>query len=333
MIKKKIKEFFQLIVNAGKGFSEDECMKKGAALAYFTVFSIGPLILILTWALGFFYGSLLQGDIQAQTEVMDELAGLFGSDIANMLESTVSKISEDSNQSSLGILIGVVMLIFTSTTIFIDIQKSINDIWKVKPKPKKGWVKMLVNRLVSFSMILGLAFLLMVSLILSSAIGIVTNFLDGYIPLSVANINLIDWVNTGITFLVIATLFGCIYSVLPDAKVRFRDILGGAIFTALLFMAGKWAISLYLSNNATASAFGAAGSIIILLSWVYYSAAILYFGAEFTREYAVMYGNGVQPTSYAVVVKHEEYEYDPETGEHIKIDRLHEEELAPPPSK
>lgn len=333
MIKAKAKELFQIVVNAGKGFSEDECMKKGAALAYFTVFSIGPLILILTWALGFFYGNLLQGDIEAQTEVMDELTGLFGADIANMLQSTASKISEDSNQSQLGIIIGVVMLIFTSTTIFIDIQKSINDIWNVKPKPKKGWLKMIVNRLLSFSMILGLAFLLMVSLILSSAIGIVTNFLDDYISFSIANINLIDWINTGVTFLVIATLFGCIYAVLPDAKVRFKDIIGGAVFTALMFMLGKWAISLYLSNNATASAFGAAGSIIILLSWVYYSASILYFGAEFTKEYAIMYGKGIQPTTYAVVVKHEEYEYDPDTGEHEKIEKLHEDEIAPPPPR
>lgn len=330
MIKTKAKELFQVVVNAGKGFAEDECMKMSAALAYYTVFSIGPMILILTWALGFFYGNLLQGDIEAQSEVMDELTGLFGADIANMLQSTAAQISDDSNQSKLGIVIGVVMLAFTSTTIFVDIQRSINEIWNVKPKPKKGWVKMIVNRLLSFSMIIGLAFLLMVSLVLSSVIGVVTNFLDDYITLSVANINLIDWINTGITFIVISTLFGCIYAVLPDAKVRFKDIVGGAVFTALMFMIGKWAISLYLSTNATASAFGAAGSIIILLSWVCYSSAILYFGAEFTKAYAMMYGNGIQPTTYAVVIKHEEYEYDPETGEHEKIEKVHEDETEPP---
>lgn len=320
-----------MVYDAGMGFADDNCMKMSAALSYYTVFSIGPLILILIWALGFFYGNLLQGDIEARTEVMDELTDLFGADIAAMLDSMASQISNDQSQSSLGIIIGVGTLAFTSTKIFIDIQKSINDIWNVKPKPEKGWLKMIVNRLLSFSMILGLAFLLMVSLVLSSIIGVVTNFLDNYISLSIADINLIDWVNTGVTFLVIATLFGIMFSVLPDAKVRFKDILGGAIFTALLFMLGKWAISLYLSTSATASSFGAAGSIIVLLSWVYYTAAILYFGAQFTKHYAIKYGNGILPSTYAVVIKHEEYEYDPETGEHERVEHHSDDEVDTPP--
>lgn len=291
-------------------------MKMSAALSYYTVFSIGPLVMILIWALGFFYGNHLDGTDGAHQEVMDELTGIFGADIASLLDSTIQRISSDS-KSNIGVIIGTGVLIFTSTTIFVNIQHSINIIWNVKPKPKKGWLKMIINRLLSFSMILGLAFLLMASLILSSVIGIVTNYLNDYI--NWMNIDLINWINTGVTFIVIATLFGFIFAVLPDAKVRFRDILGGAIFTALLFMLGKYGISLYLSNSATASSYGAAGSIIILLSWVYYSAAILYFGAEFTKEYAIKYGKGIQPASYAVTIEQAEYEYDPETGERIKI--------------
>lgn len=309
---KKLKEIFQLIVDAGKGFSEDNCMKMAASLAYYTVFSIGPMIMILIWSLGFFYGSQLEGSESASSEVFDEIAKLFGPDTASLLESAIQKISSDS-KSNIGVIIGAGTLVFTSTTIFVDIQHSINTIWQVKPKPKKGWLKMIINRLLSFSMILGLAFLLMASLVISSIIGILSTEIGEYFNLG--NINLISWINTGITLAVICTLFGFMFSVLPDAKVRFRDILGGAIFTGLLFMLGKYGISYYLSNNATASAFGAAGSIIVLLGWVYYSAAIVYFGAEFTKMYAIKYGNGIQPSSYAVVIQQLEYEYQSETGE------------------
>ncbi|PVH26415.1 ribonuclease BN [Sphingobacterium corticibacter] len=314
----KIKEYFRLVYDAGMGFMEHDCLKMSAALSYYTVFSIGPLVMILIWTLGFFYGNQIGGNDGAQNEVMEELTALFGQDIAVMLESAIQKISSDS-KSNIGFIIGIGTLIFTSTTIFVNIQQSINTIWNVKPKPKKGWLKMIINRLLSFSMILGLAFLLMASLILSSIIGLLSTEIGN--TFSWINIDLIDWVNTAVTFVVISTLFGFIFSVLPDAKVRFKDILGGAIFTALLFMLGKWGISMYLSNNATASAFGAAGSIIILLSWVYYTSAIIFFGAEFTKRYAIRYGHGIQPSSYAVVIEQTEYEYDPNTGKREKIDK------------
>lgn len=307
----KIKEFWGLLFDAGNAFADDNCMKLSASLAYYTVFSIGPLLMILTWALGFFYGSALDGTDGAREQVIDELNDIFGKDIATLLESTVHNLSLDS-KSNIGIIVGGATLVFTSTTIFVDIQNSINTIWKVKPKPKKGWLKIIINRLISFSMILGLVFLLMASLVISSLIGIVTDYFNQF--MEQWNISLIDWVNTAITFLVISSLFGIIYAFLPDAKVRFKDILGGALFTALLFMLGKYGISLYLSKNVTASSYGAAGSIIILLAWVYYSSAILYFGAEFTKSYAVKYGKGIQPSSYAVLVKQTEMEIDPETG-------------------
>jgi len=246
----KIKEFGKLLWDAINGFLEDGCMRMSASLAYYTVFSIGPILLILIWALGFFYGNHLEGPNGAKAEVMEELYGLFGKDIALMLDSAIQKISLE-NRTSIGVIIGVVTLIITSTTIFIDIQVSINQIWQVKPKPKKGWVKLIVNRLISFSMILGLAFVLMVSLVVSSIIGALT---DQILQLfGGINIELIEWINSAITFAVIAALFGFIFAFLPDAKVRFKDILGGALFTAILFMLGKYGISYYLTNNATPS--------------------------------------------------------------------------------
>lgn len=307
----KIKEIWKLLMRSVSGFTEDNCMKLSASLAYYTVFSIGPLLLILTWALGFFYGNALDGSEGARDQVIEELNGLFGKEIASLMESTVHNLSLDS-KSNIGIIVGSATLIFTSTTIFVDIQNSINTIWKVKAKPKKGWMKLIINRLISFSMILGLVFLLMASLVISSLIGVMTDYFNQF--MQHLDINLISWINTGITFIIISVLFGTIYAFLPDAKVRFKDILGGAIFTALLFMLGKYGISLYLSQNITASSYGAAGSIIILLAWVYYSSAILYFGAEFTKEYAIKYGKGIQPASFAVLVKQTELEIDPETG-------------------
>lgn len=307
-ILQKIKGFGRLLVDAGNSFMDDNCMKLSASLAYYTVFSIGPLLIILVWALGFLYGNHLEGPDGAQNTVMTELSEIVGPDIARLLESAVQKISFES-KSSIGLVIGISTLIMTATTIFVDIQNSINTIWKIKVKPKKGWLKLIVNRLISFSMILGLSFLLMASLLISSIIGVLTRYLENI--LGDWDIELLGWINSGITFVVIAVLFGFIFAFLPDAKVRFRDILGGSIFTTILFMVGKYGISLYLSVNATATAYGAAGSIIILLAWVYYSAAILYFGAEFTKEYAIRYGKGVTPASFAVLIKQTEIEIDP----------------------
>ena len=238
----KVKEFGKLLVNAGKDFLDDQCLKKSASLAYYTVFSIGPLILIVIWALGFFYGSQLESPTGAKDEIMDELRQLFGGDIALLLESTIQKISFE-NKHSIGVFIGIATLIVSSTTIFVDIQSSINEIWKVKAKPKKGWLKLIIDRLISFSMIIGLGFLLMVSLVLSSIIGFLTNNVGKYFEK--VNIELFDWANSSITFIVIVSLFGFVFAFLPDAKVRFRDILWGSIFTTLLFMLGKYGISFY----------------------------------------------------------------------------------------
>lgn len=314
----KTKDFGKLIVDAVKSFLDDGCMRMSASLAYYTVFSIGPLIIILIWGLGFFYDHSLAVSGDARNEVMDELTAIFGAEISSLLESAIQKISLDS-KSSIGILIGIGTLIATSTTIFIDIQKSLNEIWRIKPKPKKGWLKMIIDRVISFSMILGLSFLLMASLVLSSLLGALTGYIEQY--LDFLNLGLVSLINTGITFIVITTLFGGIYAFLPDAKIRFKNIFGGALFTALLFMGGKYLISFYLMNNATASAYGAAGSIIALLAWVYYSAAILYFGAEFTKQYAVRYGEKIEPASFAVLVKQTELE---EPGESLTPENLKE---------
>lgn len=308
MIKNKFtvdywKSIWKITFRAVKSFSDDRCMKFSASLAYYTIFSIGPLLLIVIWCIGFFYGRQLEEGSSAKAEVFEELSKIFGSNVATFMQSSMDKMMVQTD-SSIGIIIGIATLVFTSTTIFVDIQDSINAIWGIKPKPKKGWVKLIIDRLLSFSMVLGLGFLLIASLLVNSFIMLFTNYINDIVP--GISINLLNWINTGITFLVITTLFGFIFKVLPDAKVRNKDIIGGAIFTSLLFMLGRFGISLYLQNNATASAFGAAGSVIILLLWIYYSAAILYFGAEFTKEHAKVFGDGIHPSAYAVLVAHTE---------------------------
>lgn len=293
-----------LLSRTFKGFSEDKAMKMSASLAYYAIFSIAPLLLIVIWLIGFIFGEYVEGQAGAQTEVFEEFAALFGTEVAAQIQEVIRRISV-SDKSGISVAIGIGTLIAGSTTIFIEIQDSINRIWNVRARPRKGWVKMILNRVLSFSMVVGLGFLLIVSLVLNGIIGALSGYITDYLPDGVS-VHLLNWINIGITFAVITVLFGTIFSVLPDAKIRVRDTLGGALFTAALFMLGRYLIALYMQFSAPASAYGAAGSVIILLLWVYYSAAILYFGAEFTKAYAEKYGNGITPSPYAVRVVNQE---------------------------
>jgi len=303
-------DIFKLLGNTFSEFSKDSAMKMSASLAYYTIFSIAPLLLIVIWLVGFFYGELLAGEQDAQSEVFKEFTNIFGPETAAQIQQIIQNISL-SNKSGLGIAIGIGTLVAGSTTIFVEIQDSLNRIWGVRPKPKKGWLKMLLNRAISFSMVLGLGFLLIVSLIANGIIVALSSQITRYFP--DISVIVVEWINIGLTFLVITTLFAFIFRFLPDARMRFKDVAGGAIFTAALFMLGRYLIGLYMQYSAPASAYGAAGAIIVLLLWVYYSAAILYFGAEFTKVYALKYGRGVWPSTYAVkvVLKEEEVEGEP----------------------
>lgn len=287
-------------------FSEDKCMKMSASLAYYTIFSIGPFLLIIIWLIGFFYGEYLE-DHNAQQRVLMELTEIFGQQVAVQIQSIMENMAITSN-SYVGIVIGLGTLMFTSTTVFVELQDSINTIWGVKPKPKKSWLKFILNRLISFSMILGMGFLLITSLLLNSILVLLIQYVNDIIP-GISN-QMLGNVNTILTFVIITTTFGFIFKVLPDAKVRNQHIIIGAVMTTLLFMLGRMGISFYLQNNATATAFGTAGSLIILMLWVYYSAAIVYYGAEFTKIYAQTFDDGIHPSHFAVLVKKTEVEID-----------------------
>ena len=193
-----------------------------------------------------------------------------------------------------------------STTVFAEIQESINMIWGLKPKPKRGWLKMIKNRVLSFSVIISLGFLLVVSLGVTTLIDSFSAGIRAHFP----DVTIVVFyiVNLLITLVVITSIFAVIFKVLPDAEIKWRDVLSGAITTGVLFMLGKFAISFYISKSNVGSTYGAAGSLVILLLWVYYSAIILYFGAEFTKAYAVKYGSEIHPDEYAVTTKTVEVE-------------------------
>ncbi|MFV0304761.1 MAG: YihY/virulence factor BrkB family protein [Moheibacter sp.] len=297
------KNFIVIMQNSIKSFLRDKCFKMSASLAYYTTFSIGPLVLISLWCVGLFYGKTTQSN-EVKSKIFTELTELFSSKIAIQIQTFVENISNQ-NLSGIGVVIGISTVIFTSTTIFIEIQDSLNTIWRIKPKPKRSWLKLIGNRLLSFSLVVGISLLSMVSLVISAFSKLMMNFISRIFP----NLSLPDTfglVNSSITFLLIITLFGLIFKLLPDAKVKTKYIVSGAIFTGILFMLGRYGILLYLQFNTTATAFGAAGSVIMLLIWIYFSAAILYLGAEFIKETMNFYDEEILPSSTAVRIEQRE---------------------------
>ena len=299
------KPFFKIAKATLMGFLDDKGMKLSAALAYYTIFALAPLLLLLISLAGIFLGKdAIQG------KVFEELNGLIGASAALQIQDMIKAI-ELSDKSTFALVIGIFTLFIGATSIFGEIQDSINIIWKVKAKPKKGWLKLLKNRLLSSSLIVSLGFLLIVSLIPNGMILAMMDRLSRFLPdmtVWIANI-----LNTAITFIVITILFGAIFKVLPDVKIKWKDVRTGAIFTACLFLIGRFLIGLYISTTATGSTFGAAGSLIVVLVWIYYTAVILYLGAEFTQVYAEYKGHHIEPADFAVAVIQKELEKDVDT--------------------
>ena len=304
----------KILVATFKGFGEDNGLKLSASLAYYTLFSIGPLLLLLLSLVSIFYGQQA-----TEGEVFDQLNGLLGADAAKQVQDIIKNISL-SGQTNFTLVIGIITLVVGATSIFIEIQDSLNMIWKLKAKPKKGWLAFIKNRLLSSSLIISLGFLMIVTLVVNGAIAALMDVIRQYFD-SIAEI-LLYVINLIVTFVVITVLFGIIFKFLPDAKIKWKHVRTGAIFTAILFMIGRYLISLYIAQTATESTYGAAGAIVVLLVWIYYSAVILYIGAEFTQVYTEAFGGQIEPAEYAVHVKQTEVE-----KEVSKLPPQHKEEL------
>ena len=323
-VKKKIsiKGIWQVLKESFTGFGQDNVTKLSGSLAYYTVFSLGPLLVVIISLCGIFLGrEAVEGKIFSQ------LDDFVGHDTALQLQEII-KNAFVGGKGKIAAVVGIITLLIGATTVFGDIQDSINRIWGLKPKPKRGWLKMLQNRFLSFSIIISLGFLLLVSLGVSAIIEALSSRLKAAYPdVAVIVLYIVDLL---LTLIITSLIFGVIFKVLPDAKIKWKDVMAGAFTTALLFMLGKFAISFYIGKSDVGSTYGAAGSLVILLLWVYYSAIILYFGAEFTKAYAMKYGSEIHPNDYAVTMKQVEVETGKQSVQ-SKEAADHEVKVKPPP--
>jgi len=298
--KKNIKSVWEILMGTFTGFGNDRGMKLSASLAYYTVFSIAPLLILIISV-----ASIVYGPDAVQGKLFTQIKAIVGNGPAVQIQEMLRKISL-TGKSKIALGISIVTLLIGASSIFIEIQDSINIIWGVKAKPKRGWLKLLKDRLLTSSLVLGLGFLLMVSLLVNAVILALSGYLSQFLPdITLLFINLL---NVAITFAVITLLFAIIFKFLPDVKIHWKDVWAGAIFTSILFMAGRYVIGLVIAYSIKGSAYEAAGSIVIILLWIYYTAAILYLGAEFTRYYADHYGLHIEPADYAVFVEQKEIE-------------------------
>jgi membrane protein len=268
----------------------DKAARLGAALSYYTIFAIPPLFVIVI-----FVASLYFDEQAVRTELLQQVGGLVGAKGAEAIESALNATGPHA-KGLLASILAIGALILTSTGLFIELQSALNTIWGVEPKPGLGIWSFIKNRLLSFSIVIGIGFLLLVSLVISAALSAMARYVSGLVP----GLDVV-WmiVNFVFSFAVVTVLFAMIFKVLPDVRIAWRDVWIGATFTALLFTLGKFLLGLYLGRNATVSAYGAAGSLVLILLWVYYSAQILFFGAELTQVYANRFGAHLQPKIHA----------------------------------
>ena len=295
-----IKDTFTILKNSVMGFMNEDSMKYSASLAYYTIFSLGPILVLMISLAGIFYG-----EDAVRGKLFSELNDLIGNAAARQIQDVIKNL-ELSGKSNLALIVSIVTLIIGATTVFGDMQNSINKIWHVRPKPKKGWVKMIFDRLLSSSLIIGLGFLLVVTLVVNGIIIALTSRLTRFFP--DITVYLMDVINFALTFGITYLLFAVIFKVLPDVDIKLKPVKAGALFTAILFAIGRFGIGFYLQSSDTETTYGAAASIVLILLWVYYTAAILYFGAIFTREYATFHGISIEPSEFAVHVEMQEIE-------------------------
>ncbi|HMD00365.1 MAG TPA: YihY/virulence factor BrkB family protein [Ferruginibacter sp.] len=295
-------EIWSIIKQSFSDFIDNKVFKLSAALAFYTIFSLPAMLIIIITISNVFYGrSAIDGTL------FHQFTSLVGKDAALQIQETIASAALSKN-SYFATIVGIITLLFGATSVFSEIQDSINYIWKLKAKPRKGrgFLKIITNRLLSFSIVVSLGFLLLVSLIVNGMMEVLIDRLTKAFPeLTVIMVYVFNLV---LTFGITALLFAMIFKVLPDARIRWKHVRVGAFTTAAFFMVGKFLIGYYLGHSQLSTTYGTAGSVIVLLLWVYYSAMILYFGAVFTHVYAVHTGSRIYPNNYAVWVQQVEVE-------------------------
>jgi membrane protein len=297
-MKKKIASVYRYTKQVFTEFIEDDILKYSASLAYYTVFSLAPVIIIMVSICGALFGKeAFQGHVYGQ------IKGLVGGEAAIQIQDIIKNIHLTGN-SIFATIISIIILLIGATGIFGEVQDSLNKIWGLRLKARHPWWRVILNRLLSFSLIISIGFIMMVSLLLNAIVSAFGKFLARYFSeFSVIVVQISDSI---LTFIVTTFLFSLMFKVLPDAKIKWKDVLVGGFITAIFFTLGKLAIGYYLGSSDIATVYGAAGSIMIIMIWVYYSSIILYLGAEFTKVYAKMYGGKILPNDYSIWIKTEE---------------------------
>ena len=286
------KRIFRLVKETFKEWQEDNVPLLAAALAYYTLFSLAPLLIIAIAIAGAFFG-----EAAAQRDIAGQIQGMVGKDGAEAIQAMIQNAHKPSAGGAIATIFGVVTLILGASGVFGQLQTALNTIWEVKPKPGRGLKSFLKSRFLSFAMVIVIGFLLLVSLVLSAILAGISSFFGTFLPALTA---LGVVLNFALSFGVTTVLFAAIYKFLPDVKVPWSNLWVGAAVTSLLFSIGRFLIGLYLGNSAVGSTYGAAGSLIVILIWVFYSAQILLIGAEFTQVYSKYRGFPIEPSPHAV---------------------------------
>ncbi|TGE21452.1 YihY/virulence factor BrkB family protein [Hymenobacter aquaticus] len=308
----RVSDILNILKTTASEFMVNNSFRHAAALSYYTIFSLPPLLLIVITVASSVYGA------EAVTgQIYGQMRGFLGADSAKFLQDSIAEFTKQ-QKTGVASIIGIGTLIFAATTFFVTLQESINDIWNLKVKPRNGIWQFIRDRLLSFGLILSVALLLLISFVISALLSVFTDQLQAWFPeVAVVVIHIVDFV---LSLFITSLLFALIYRFLPDAIIRWRDVGIGAVITALLFLIGKYLIAFYIGQANPGSAFGAAGSAIVLLLWVNYSSLIIFFGAEFTQEFADAFGQKVQPKAHAVRIETREVP-EGETKEEISTGR------------
>jgi membrane protein len=281
----------RLLMETYDEWSSDKAPRMGAALAYYTIFSLAPLLVIVIAVAGFFLGTEA-----VEEALVTEMQGFVGPDTARAIQRIISA-SFDPGSGALATVVAVILLLFGSTVVFAEMRDALNTIWEMKPRPESTVKSFLKTRIFSLSMVLCVGFLLLVSLLLSTLLAFAARYWRSYLPLPPLAMSALDLV---LSFGLITVLFAMLFKILPAAKIAWRDVWMGALITSFLFTVGKFLIGLYLGTGAVASSYGAAASVVVIAAWTYYSAQIFYFGAEMTHVYTSHYRRYIEPEENAV---------------------------------
>ncbi|HEU5013229.1 MAG TPA: YihY/virulence factor BrkB family protein [Roseiflexaceae bacterium] len=296
----KAGDILPLLKDSYSEWSDDKASRLAAALSYYTAFSLAPLLVIAAAIAGFFFK---QSDAKGQ--IVNQIGGLVGDQGAQIIKTMLENGSTQSG-NIIATIIGIITLLVGATGVFVQLQDSLNTIWEVKLNPNLGIMGTIRQRVFSLAMVFAVGFLLLVSLIVSTAISGITGFITGGGDQSGIMAVVVWIINFVVAFGITTLLFAAIFKYVPDVEIKWSDVWAGAIFTALLFSIGRFVLGFYLGRGSFGSTYGAAASLVILLAWIYYSALIVFFGAEFTQVYARKYGSQLKPSSHAIPVTDDE---------------------------